>query len=354
MRRNPRRAVGVINPKIEADAALPASTRRKRQPPVKKTTAQQTDLDLDTSSTTDPTIAEIDEEANHISPEEAWFGIKSRKRTAPSQRVGDRADKFNTGAFAVWGPASDELPLKCRRYATDSPHLEKFVNKEGERRSEAFRKFAQLTRHGLVRSQQPRPKRQSWRGFATQQALLNMMATREEDSRQTRNFQRAMKNPQHPDFGMSFVNAVDLAIAEKKVARHMVAQEDSWGSNDNESEASTIVVPTTKQQKRAGLAPLAKPSSQTSHSSDSETSTDPRLTRNEYSLARASGFDFHDTNLVDMFSKVLRQDDPSRPIRSQASLLEVCRMGAEEYFDEKLAIVPGYVSHLGKAEHASG
>jgi hypothetical protein len=181
-----------------------------------------------------------------------------------------------------------------------------------------------------------------------------MMATREEDSRQTRNFQRAMKNPQHPDFGMSFVNAVDLAIAEKKVARHMVAQEDSWGSNDNESEASTIVVPTTKQQKRAGLAPLAKPSSQTSHSSDSETSTDPRLTRNEYSLARASGFDFHDTNLVDMFSKVLRQDDPSRPIRSQASLLEVCRMGAEKYFDEKLAIVPGYVSHLGKAEHASG
>jgi hypothetical protein len=163
-----------------------------------------------------------------------------------------------------------------------------------------------------------------------------------------------MKNPQHPDFGMSFLKAADLAMAEEKKTRHYVAQEELWGSDDNESEASTIIVPTTKQQERAGLAPLAKSSSQTSHSSDSEISMESRFTRNEYGLARASGFDFHDTHLVDMFNKVMRQDDPSRPIRSQAILLEVCRTGPAEYFGEDVVIVPGYVSYMGKAEHVSG
>jgi hypothetical protein len=45
----------------------------------------------------------------------------------------------------------DQLPAKCRRYTTDSSTLDKYVNREGARREKAFRKFEQLTRHGLVR-----------------------------------------------------------------------------------------------------------------------------------------------------------------------------------------------------------
>jgi hypothetical protein len=55
-----------------------------------------------------------------------------------------------------------------------------------------------------------------------------------------------MSDSQHPDFGTSCLNAVDLAIAEKKVARHVVAQEELWGSDDNEAEASTNVLPAAK------------------------------------------------------------------------------------------------------------
>jgi hypothetical protein len=379
MRRNLRRSVGANNHDNKTGDVLPACTQRKRKAPVRKTTVRQIDLDLDASGNSTPTLAEIDSETHAIFPEEAWSGTKSRKRAAPSKQNDDRADVFDTGAFAVLGPASDELPAKRRRYATDSSHLDKFVNKERERRSEAFRKSDQLTRYGLVwgesdhfkpvlavpdvdlkederrrkaaqklvdqyvyessgdeepiksppkrsrakpkenrlvalkqaltmlerppghveveshaafvnskdngsnvkqsatdsnddsvQSHQPQPKRQLPRGFATQQALLNMIAIREEDSQRTRDFQRAMKDPQHPDFGTSFLNAVDLAIAEEKKTRHLVAQADSWGSDGNESEASTIIIPTTKRQKRADLASLAKPSSQPSHSSDSE------------------------------------------------------------------------------------
>jgi hypothetical protein len=73
-----------------------------------------------------------------------------------------------------------------------------------------------------------------------------MSATDEKNSRSTRNFRRAMSDSQHPDFGTSCLNAVDLAIAEKKVARHVVAQEELWGSDDNEAEASTNVLPAAK------------------------------------------------------------------------------------------------------------
>jgi hypothetical protein len=144
MRRNPRRAVGLIKPQNEA------STRRKRQAPVEKTTVRQTDLDLDASGNSSPTFAEINSETHPIFPEEAWSGPKSRKRAVPYRQNDDRADIFNIGVFAVWGPALDELPAKRRRYATDSSHLDNFVNKERERRSEASRKSDQLTRHSLV------------------------------------------------------------------------------------------------------------------------------------------------------------------------------------------------------------
>jgi hypothetical protein len=452
MRRNPRRSVGAYNHDDKTGDVLPACTQRKRKAPVKKTTIPQTDLDLDASGNSSPTLAEIDSETHHLFPEEARVTTKSRKRTSPSQGTDDRADRFNTGAFAVLGPASDELPAKRRRYATDSSHLDRFVNKERERRSEAFRKFDQLTRHGLVRGEsdhfkpilavpdvdpkedkrrrkaaqklidqyvyessgdevpvdssprrsrakprknrlvalkqaltkleqppgyvevdshaacvspvdigrhvqqsadgsdedgvqpdQPQPKRVRSKGFAVQQAYFNVLAVREEDSRSTRKFQRAMKDPQHPDFGISFLNAVDLAMAEEKKTRQLVAQEELWGSDDPESEASTIILPTAKRQavgklKRAGVAPVPKSEPQTLHSSHNDTSTEPKFTQTEYNLARASGFDFHDTVLVKMFNKVMQQDDPSRPIRSQASLLEVCRMGPTEYFGENVAI----------------
>lgn len=116
---------------------------------------------------------------------------------------------------------------------------------------------------------QRRPQSQpsSLRSFATQQDLSAMLASRKEDPRPTLGFQRAMRDPSHPDFGMSFSAALEMAMAKEKKAKVLAMPDDFWDSGDDESETSTVILPMPKRQKRTVHASLAGPAPQASRRS---------------------------------------------------------------------------------------
>lgn len=50
-------------------------------------------------------------------------------------------------------------------------------------------------------------------------------------------FQRAMRDPSHPDYGLSFSTPVELAIANEKEAKTLVATHDHWAADESDAEA---------------------------------------------------------------------------------------------------------------------
>jgi hypothetical protein len=130
-----------------------------------------------------------------------------------------------------------------------------------------------------------------------------MAVDRGNDERPTLGFQKAMRNPNHPDFGMSFAAALDLAVAKEKKAHVQAASVDFWVSDGMEH------------------ASLAKPRPQSRrHMFNSiEINTQQKKDIVEYTVARASqtgGLDFRDARLVDIFNQIMQRDNVRRPLRT--------------------------------------
>lgn len=193
---------------------------------------------------------------------------------------------------------------------------------------------------------QPRVLPGGLSSVAIQKSFSETQVAQEEDHRPTVGFQRALRDPNHPDFGMNFSAALRLAMAKEKKARVLAIPDDFWDSDDTDSEGSTIVLAMQKRKalntkKAAAHASLARPRPQTTDPPvhGKKSSVQPRYDVVEYAVARASqmgGLDFRDIRLVDIFNAVMHRENPSRPFRSQASLLEVSRTDPIEYFGEEL------------------
>jgi hypothetical protein len=126
---------------------------------------------------------------------------------------------------------------------------------------------------------------------------------RENDRRPTLGFRRAMRNPNHPDFRMSFTAALDLAMAKEKKAHVLAVPIDSWESDGLEH------------------ASLARPRPQTRRQPFPSTEIGVQRKHDivEYAVAEASqtgGLDFRDARLVGIFSGIMQRDNPRRPIRT--------------------------------------
>lgn len=197
---------------------------------------------------------------------------------------------------------------------------------------------------GVADQPQTRPGQLS--SFAMQKTLSGTPAAREEDHRPTLGCEKAMRDPKHPDFGMDFSAALRLAMAKEKKAHVLAIPDDFWDPDDTDSEGGTIIVATPERNaldttKRAPHATSARPRPQTTHHliRGAKTGIQPKYDIVEYAVARASqtgGLDFCDTRLVDIFNAIMQQDNASRPVRSQASLLEVFQTDPIEYFGEDL------------------
>ena len=167
------------------------------------------------------------------------------------------------------------------------------------------------------------------------------------ESRPTLGFQKAMRDSSHPDFGMSFTAALRLAMAKEKWAHILAVPEDFWETGDRASEQSTIVLAPPKrstgvQLERETQSSLAKP--QRRHHSINNTKVDAQRKYDivEYTVAKASqtkGLDFRDMRLVDIFNGIMQRDNPRRPIRSQASLLDIARTDPVGYFGEDVMVL---------------
>ena len=148
----------------------------------------------------------------------------------------------------------------------------------------------------------------------------------ENDDRPTLGFQRAMRDPNHPDFGMSFTAALDLAMVKEKQA-HVQAVSDGIWISDGSEHASPM-----------------KPKPQSRHHmfNSLEIGTQQKYDIVECIVARASqtgGLDFRDARLVDIFNRITQRDNPRRPIRTQASLLDIARTDPMQYFGEDVLIL---------------
>lgn len=59
-----------------------------------------------------------------------------------------------------------------------------------------------------------------------------------EDLRPNPRFQKAMRDPGHPDFGLSFSAAVELAMAKEKEALTLVATHEYWAADGDDAEGA--------------------------------------------------------------------------------------------------------------------
>lgn len=359
-----------------------------------------------------PTIAEIDAETHHILPEESWFGPEFQNRAAPWEGNYSGADTHHTGAFTVWGPETVDLPEESRPYATDASKLDGNITKEEERRARAMLKGNQLVRHGLVvgdhdhlrpllalpdvsrkeverrkqtaqrlidqyvyesseddaaASRPPndsRKKPKKGRLVKLKQALAKLyipiVSDGQDESRPTLGFQKAMRNPSHPDFGMDFTAALRLAMAKEKKAHVLTMPDKVWDPDDDGSDTTVLAARRRGTRVRLGQAaraPLARPRPQSRRQSFSRAEINGQRKYDivEYTVAKASemgGLDFRDERLVDIFNGIMQRDNPRRPVRSQASLLAISYTDPVEYFGEDLQTLlesEAYNEQVGRA-----
>lgn len=362
-----------------------------------------------------PTIAEIDAETHHILPEESRFGLEFKNRAAPWKESYSGADTHATGAFTVWGPETVDLPEESRPYATDASRLDSNIVKEEERQARAMSKGSQLIRHGLVvdhhhhlrpllalpnvshkeqerrrqnaqrlidqyvyesseddaaASQPPnesRKKPKKGRLVKLTQALAKLeipvVSNEQDEPRPTLGFQKAMRNPSHPDFGMDFTAALRLAMAEEKKAHISTKPDKVWDSDDDGSDTTVLAARRRGTSVRLGQATRAprarpRPRSRRHSSSRAEINGQRKYDVVEHTVAKASemgGLDFRDERLVDIFNGIMQQDNPRRPIRSQASLLAISYTDPLEYFGEDLQTLlesEAYSEQVGSAAAA--
>lgn len=358
------------------------------------------------------TVAEVDTGTHHILPEESWFGLEFQNRAAPWEESYSGADTHHTGAFTVWGPETENLPEESRPYATDASRLDVNIAKEEERQARAMSKGNQLARHGLVMgdydhlrpllalpdishkeqerrkqtaqrlvdqyvyesseddaaaSQAPndaRKKPKKGRLVKLKQALAKLeipvVSDEQDESRPTLGFQKAMRNPSHPDFGMDFTAALRLAMAKEKKAHILAMPDKVWDSDDGESDTTILAAPRRATSGRLGhatRAPLARPRPQSRDQSFSRAEINGQRKYDivEYTVAKASemgGLDFRDERLVDIFNSIMQRDNPRRPIRSQASLLAISYTDPVEYFGEDMQTLlesEAYSEQVGRA-----
>jgi hypothetical protein len=182
----------------------------------------------------------------------------------------------------------------------------------------------------------------------------------ENNSLPTLGFQKTMRNPSHPDFGMSFTAALGLAMAKEKKAHVSSMPDRSWDSDDGDSDTIVHAAPRRNTGVRLGEAmeaPLARPRPQAGHHcfNRAEANAQQRFDIVEYTVAKASemgGLDFRDTRLVEIFNGIMQRDNPRRPARSQASLLAISYTDPVEYFGEDLQTLLESEAYSGQVERA--
>jgi hypothetical protein len=188
-------------------------------------------------------------------------------------------------------------------------------------------------------------------------AISSVVADEEEDSLPTLGFQKAMRKPSHPDFGMDFTTALRLAMAKEKKAHVMTVPETVWDSDDGQSDTIVLAAPRRNTGVRLGHAAPARPKPQTRHHSFSraEINAQRKFDIVEYTVAKASemgGLDFRDERLVDIFNGIMQRDNPRRPIRTQASLLAISYTDPMDYLGEDLQILLENEEYNGQVERA--
>jgi hypothetical protein len=70
----------------------------------------------------------------------------------------------------------------------------------------------------------------------------------------TLGFQKAMRNPSHPDFGMDFTSALGLAMAKEKKAHVLAARDNHWLTDDGDSDTIALAAPRRNLGVRLGHA----------------------------------------------------------------------------------------------------
>lgn len=182
----------------------------------------------------------------------------------------------------------------------------------------------------------------------------------EDDSLPTLGFQKAMRNPSHPDFGMSFTAALGLAMAKEKKAHVSTIPDRIWDSDDGDSDTIVLAAPARNSGvslEQVTQEPLTRRRPQAwRHSFNrNEISVQQKFDIVEYTVAKASemgGLDFRDERLVGIFNKIMQRDNPRRPARSQASLLAISYTDPVEYFGEDLQtllVSDEYSGQVGRA-----
>jgi hypothetical protein len=243
----------------------------------------------------------------------------------------------------------------------------------------------------------------------------------DDDLRPTLGFLKSMRDPGHPDFGFSFLAALELAMAKEMKARTLESTCEHWIEDDDDAEAAVEVaaagtalenapVPageaaaetaagtTTRRSdhqaaKKSGLpgpssdqksdtpseqapklklkltkkstssaSPLPTPSKPSTAPLPPVTAPQPfRITgivvKPKYDLTsfetagvmRELGLDFGDLRMMEYFNRQLQTEDPSRPSRSQKSLLEVSQMSKDEYYGANVPLTLGWFLIRSKA-----
>ena len=294
----------------------------------------------------DAETSQLDAEAHHIVPEEAWYGAELQKRAPKGATIPE--DFWNTGAFTMQEPNLESEPrlqgkaAQVLTHPTNSSKLDAYLANESKQRETAAAKAIQLIRNGLVthntltpilalpdviakeqkrrrtvaqrlvqnyeyessgdeaedllmgrqsapkvkftqlkhalgRLEQPpaapkvaapatRGTRKSLKRKATEATsdseeqqpskrfklnddrsskaqLQSTLAVDPEaddaDSFQQRSleFQRVMRDPSHPDCGVSFSEALELAMAKERKAGTLAATHDHWVTEEDYAEA---------------------------------------------------------------------------------------------------------------------
>jgi hypothetical protein len=197
-------------------------------------------------------------------------------------------------------------------------------------------------------------------GIEKNRANPSVVNDSKDGSLPTLGFQKAMRNPSHPDFGMDFTSALGLAMAKEKKAHVLAARDNHWLTDDGDSDTIALAAPRRNLGVRLGHAAQgshASPRPQTrQHSFDkNKVSAQQKFDIVEYTVAKASelgGLDFRDARLVDIFNGIMQRDNPRRPIRNQATLLAISYTDPVEYFGEDLQTLlesETYSEQVGRA-----
>lgn len=197
-------------------------------------------------------------------------------------------------------------------------------------------------------------------GMDKEMADTSMIIDRKDDSRPTLEFQNAMRNLSHPDYGMDFTAALRLAMAKEKKLHVSAMPDELLNLDDGESDTIVLAAPRKNTEVRLGKGTqvplaIARPHTRRHTFSRAEINGQQKYDVVEYTVAKASvmgGLDFRDPRLVDIFNGIMQRDNPRRPMRTQASLLAIAYTDPVEYFGEDLETLLGNEAYGEPVERA--